>query len=309
MMQLYYFKDKHGNFGDDLNPWFWQNALDNFFDDDDHALLVGIGTLINHRAPGGRKKITLGSGVGYGNLPADLENWDFQLVRGPLSAQKLGLDEYHWITDPAVLVPSFLPLTDVKKKYAYSFLPHHGSDRVGDWQRLCNEAGLNYISPGMSPHDVFKEIKSSHILITEAMHGAIIADAYRTPWIPVKCSRHFSDFKWDDWMQSMGILATVSEIPCHYAGYTNQSFSTKFKSEVKHLLQSIGFRPAHWTPPVPRRSTNAAERKIIDKLKLCRDFPATLSDEKILADRIERFQEFLVKFAAEFGPNQTCSKR
>lgn len=307
-MQLYYFKDKHGNFGDDLNPWFWENALGDFFDDDDHCLLIGIGTLINHRAPSDRNKITLGSGVGYGNVPADLENWDFQLVRGPLSAQKLGLDQSRWITDPAVLVPSFLPLADIKKKHAYSFMPHHDSDRLGDWPRLCSEAGLNYISPGNSPHDVFKEIKSSHILITEAMHGAIIADAYRTPWIPVKSSQHFSDFKWADWMQSMSIHATVSELPCHYAGYTDQTLSTKIKSEIKHLLRSTGIRGAQWTLPVPRRSSNAMERDIIDKLKLCRDFPAMLSDDKIFAERVERFQEFLVKFAANFGPNVSCTR-
>ena len=136
IMRLYFFQDEYGNFGDDLNPWFWQNALGDVFDDQEDCLLVGIGTLINHRAPVGVKKITLGAGVGYGDPPTDLEYWDFQLVRGPLSAESLGLSDEHWITDPAVLVPSFLPLADVEKTHAVSFIPHHDSDRLGDWRRI-----------------------------------------------------------------------------------------------------------------------------------------------------------------------------
>jgi succinoglycan biosynthesis protein ExoV len=37
------------------------------------------------------------------------------------------------------------------------------------------------------------------------MHGAIIADYFRTPWIPVKISRKILDFKWHDWCESIDV--------------------------------------------------------------------------------------------------------
>jgi succinoglycan biosynthesis protein ExoV len=43
------------------------------------------------------------------------------------------------------------------------------------------------------------------------MHGAIIADLLRTPWVRVRCHGHFlegagvNDFKWADWGQSLGV--------------------------------------------------------------------------------------------------------
>lgn len=37
------------------------------------------------------------------------------------------------------------------------------------------------------------------------MHGAIISDAFRIPWIPVKCFPFIDEFKWLDFTSSMNI--------------------------------------------------------------------------------------------------------
>src|SRR3569623_1144475 len=41
--------------------------------------------------------------------------------------------------------------------------------------------------------------------MTEAIHGAIVADTLRVPWIPVACSPEVAPFKWIDWTQSLGL--------------------------------------------------------------------------------------------------------
>src|SRR5882762_4159193 len=118
-MLLYYHKDPKGNFGDDLNPWLWDRLLPGFFRGDfphepklrnacpdGETLFIGIGTLLNRdrNIPEGPRKIVFGSGSGYGPPPVIDASWDISCVRGPLTAEMLGLDKSLAVTDPAVLV-------------------------------------------------------------------------------------------------------------------------------------------------------------------------------------------------------------
>ena len=48
-MQLYYYVDPEGNFGDDLNPVIWRYFLSDFLNDDANTLFIGIGTILNNR--------------------------------------------------------------------------------------------------------------------------------------------------------------------------------------------------------------------------------------------------------------------
>src|ERR1019366_6854573 len=46
---------------------------------------------------------------------------------------------------------------------------------------------------------------SAKLVVAEAMHGAIVADTLRIPWIAVECSPEILPFKWVDWCQSMDL--------------------------------------------------------------------------------------------------------
>jgi hypothetical protein len=37
------------------------------------------------------------------------------------------------------------------------------------------------------------------------MHGAIIADTFRVPWVPISTRPSINTFKWLDWSESMGL--------------------------------------------------------------------------------------------------------
>jgi len=60
---------------------------------------------------------------------------------------------------------------------------------------------------------VLSEIQQSEVLLAEAMHGAIVADALRVPWVAVRMYSQFLDFKWNDWSQSINVPLTVATIP------------------------------------------------------------------------------------------------
>ncbi len=203
-MQLYYYHAPEGNFGDDLNLWLWPQLVPGLFDKNDGSLLIGIGTLLNHRVPEQLRKIVLGAGVGYGPVPQIDDRWDILSVRGPLSAFALGLDEGFSITDPAVLIRT-LGLPKEERRFDISFMPHHANAHRAPWRHYCQVASIRYIDPRSTITSVLKDIRQSRLVVTEAMHGAIVADALRIPWIPVRMYESINTFKWHDWCQSLGI--------------------------------------------------------------------------------------------------------
>jgi succinoglycan biosynthesis protein ExoV len=208
-MKLYYFDGKAreyktGNFGDDLNPWLWERLLPNVFDQNDTTIFVGIGTLLNERLPK-TTKIIFGSGVGYGEIPTVDQNWKTYFVRGPLSARALGFEESIGLTDPAILVRQFFNLNQ-DKEFKWSYMPHYHEAVFNEatWKQICESLAIHYISPTLPVEQVISEILRSEVLLTEAMHGAIVADALRVPWAAIKTKSNILDFKWNDWMRTIG---------------------------------------------------------------------------------------------------------
>jgi succinoglycan biosynthesis protein ExoV len=213
-MKLYYREVPRGNFGDDLNPWLWARLLPGFLDEDDNILFVGIGSILNDRIPDRPYKVVFGSGVGYGKLPLiSKQKWKIYCVRGPLSAERLGLPAAIGIGDAAVLVRS-LQMPKFDKVHKISYMPHQTSAALGNWEGICDEIGIHFIHPGKGVEAVMADILSSELLITEAMHGAIVADGFRVPWIPVRAYYQIPRFKWLDWCASIGLEYKPINLPC-----------------------------------------------------------------------------------------------
>lgn len=294
-MKLYYFKSEFGNFGDDLNPWLWDRLLPDFFDDDDRALFVGIGTLLNHKIPQKGRKIIVGSGMGYGDKPEVDDQWKFAFVRGPMTAQKLGLDRRLAITDGAVLL-KYVDLPRYKKTYKVSFIPHHVSAREGDWARVCRDAGVHYISPELSPDEMFEEMLKSEAIITEAMHGAICADILRVPWVPVVCYDHILEFKWKDWCASMDIAYAPIKLPAIWDQDRHAEGADLMKIQLKRRLRAWHLWNKKWQAP-PHREDATSE--YLDATKALSDLVDNLypmmSKDSVLEDRAERAMSRLQK--------------
>src|SRR5690606_38442374 len=107
------------------------------------------------------------------------------------------------VTDPAALVAR-MPRRAVPEgaRWKYAFMPHWQSE-AEDWADVCEAAGVAFIDPRWPTARVLAALDRTGVLLTEAMHGAIVADALRIPWIPVRTRQAIKPFKWEDWCQSM----------------------------------------------------------------------------------------------------------
>ena len=219
-MKYLFYSSPKGNFGDDLNPWLWPKLLGDVSSLPD-AFFLGIGSLLHGQSPllakaAGKRKIVFGTGVRpsptFSSFQVD-NSWDIRFLRGPLSAISLG-NRYEYIADGAYavrLVEDFRRLAAVDKRYETSLMPYFHSLDYLDWEAICRELGFHYISPRSEKgvEDTLREIAASRRLITEAMHGAILADVFRVPWhrfvfsTPHTEGAMVSDFKWKDWLFSI----------------------------------------------------------------------------------------------------------
>ncbi len=215
-MQPFHWESEHGNFGDDLNLWLWDFLLPGFRDVHPDVLLVGVGTVLNRDLlPWGRKKLVVGSGFGYGAPPdfSDRSEWDIRAVRGPLTADKLGLDAALGIVDPAVMAADMPDFQAVPKRHDALFVPHWESTVGGIWPTVCEAAGLAYVDPCGEAKAVIRAIAGARLVVAESMHAAILADALRVPWVAVTTSRNVNSFKWQDWAASLGLVYRPRRVP------------------------------------------------------------------------------------------------
>jgi len=251
-MEYIYFKDPKGNFGDDLNGWLWPQIFGEESLNKEDAFL-GIGSILfnNHKIItdlGDRKKIVFGTGIRpvYEAFKYD-KTWDIRFLRGPLSSYSFN-NKYDYITDAAYalrFIENFDSLKGMEKKYEVSIMPYFRSIKYFDWQSICDKLGYHYISP-LSENGVeftLKEIASSKCLITEAMHGAILADVLRVPWnryvltTPITEGPMVSEFKWMDWLYSIGLY----NVSTTFIKFNRKTFLNEWFKKISNNILDVEF--------------------------------------------------------------------
>lgn len=206
-MKLTYFTSDPTNFGDELNVIMWSELLpDGFLDEDSSELFLGIGSIIWDTLPETVIKHVMGSGYGgYSALPdVKRPDWNVVWVRGPRSAAMLRLDPKLAICDAATLLRA-TKLPEPAKGLNVGFMPHFESVKRGAWEKVCKLAGVTFLDPREDPVTLLSKIRGLKMVITEAMHGAIVADAMRVPWVPIIPFHPDHRMKWDDWAESLNI--------------------------------------------------------------------------------------------------------
>jgi len=217
-MRIVYYKDAVGNFGDDLNELIWPRLLPDDVRAAPDTVLVGIGSLLDQARfrdveTVGKRVFVLGSGAAYGRLPHDHARWTYCAVRGPLTASVIGHPEAA-VTDSAVLLarlPDLVPLS--QRRDEILFMPHHRTLVNSRWQTAAERAGMTFVDPQWTPDRILACYGRAKLVVTEAMHGAIVADTLRIPWIPVMISPEVSIFKWRDWAASLQLAYNPVALP------------------------------------------------------------------------------------------------
>ncbi|NWG87690.1 MAG: polysaccharide pyruvyl transferase family protein [Hydrogenophilaceae bacterium] len=224
------------NYGDRLNDIVWPHYLPGLLDDNQSELLVGIGSLLNHRLPQGPAKHIFGAGYGHGDVPEVDSTWNVVWVRGPLTAKTLNLSPDKAITDGGMLLADMYERA--AKEHDVSFIPHCSAEggALDELERICARAGINFINPNWPLDRVLRQINASRKLITEALHGAITADALRVPWLPVARSGVYS-FKWHDWLASMGMEYRPVGLPYRPSWISPELVPTKLQHHLIPLLR------------------------------------------------------------------------
>lgn len=277
-MKLYYFRSEAGNFGDDLNLWLWPRLLDQPFqgfchhsraersaNEREETLFLGIGTLLNDTVPDRPVKIVFGAGAGYGPPPALNERWRFLCVRGPLTARRLGLASDLAVTDPAVLV-RLCELPPPAERARFSYMPHVRSAQIELWRGVCQDLGVRFIHPGQGVERVIAEIRGTEILLTEAMHGAIVADALRVPWVPISSYDYINHFKWQDWCGSLRLSYRPVRLPALWSWPPDAGLHRRLEMALRRRWVAARLRRI-MKKPLPLLSSDRALESAVHRLQ------------------------------------------
>lgn len=204
-MILYRWRGTSTNFGDELNTILWPRLLPDFFDDDPSVAFLGIGSVLDRRHPPDRIKLVAGAGyAGYEGKPYLDPTWVIHWVRGHRTAAKLGLPASLAAGDPAIMVPQVFELT-AGPPTRIGFMPHFETAAAGNWTQATALAGLSLIDPRDPPWRILQAIGGCKLMLSEALHGAIVADALRVPWIAIRPMARIHHSKWLDWTETMGV--------------------------------------------------------------------------------------------------------
>lgn len=321
-MKVFYCKVDGGNFGDDMNGWFWDELFPEHSSIAPDTTLFGIGSILWRQNFIGHDKIlVMGSGSGYGVVPSELpKGAEIGFVRGPRTAELLGLAPEYAITDPAAMVSTFDGFQDFSTSGETVFIPHIGTAKLPlKWTRLAERAGVSYVSPAEDSQEVILKLARAQLVLAESLHGAIIADAFRVPFVPVCISPTFNTHKWQDWAESLemeidfqeflvGMKETrkrVSQIKKALFGHkslktedTSEGEAPKGTRVAAVVSQEEKAKARRWVS----RLSPAIEMMLVRDLKRAARLPGFLSTDKMLRTRqteiLNRIDEIRYRLAA-----------
>ncbi|MEE1923645.1 hypothetical protein V0R50_07910 [Pseudomonas sp. 148P] len=285
------------NVGDELNEWIWPALLGDI--QRDNVALLGIGTLLNEhfcrRLDNAEKIMVLGTGAGYGTPPALDGRWHFHAVRGLRTAQRLGLEAHLAIADSAYLLASLDWNATAGRRDSVVLVPHHRSLRYVDWNQVCEQAGMRFVSPLLPAPEFMSALTGARLVLTEAMHGAILADIVRVPWQGFSFGGQFNADKWHDWAEMFDLEPRIQRLSGFYdpARFSEgRPLRYHLGKIVKFHASRIGLGRSKWTRmTLPAFRMERAQERLVSELQALALQPGILSQDNMLQLRVDQLYE------------------
>ena len=207
------------NWGDDINTYFFEYVTGKKFIQLRYDFPLGryimIGSILSFFHLSG--SIVYGTGLMTASAPLHGKPDKIISVRGPLTRQALtqrGIDCPEHYGDPALLLPVFYTPSTSNKRYI-SIIPNVGTfwkpSSVVDEFVSAHQCRLIDMTHYTKWTDIIDAIASSSFVISESLHGLIVAETYNIPCIWVEFINHntpqFNDdwsFKYRDFYKSIG---------------------------------------------------------------------------------------------------------
>jgi len=289
----YFYRGEEKNFGDELNHYLLPRILPNFFDGNDDDLFLGVGSILFDSHPKEPRKIVLGSGYGgYTSKPTLDHKWHIFGVRGPRTAEALGIDQSLVIADLAAMLFRDRPLNPVKR-YKISFMPHFQSLARGHWPAAAAQAGVNFIDPRSDVETVLESIAASELILAEAMHGAIVADALRVPWTALLPLDPAHRFKWHDWAEALDVALSPRAIA--------PSSLFEWSENVRIAGKSLKRFTRHIEAPLRAAGAQHFTTRASESLRAASAFEPQLSPDTSIERAVSRFEEAIRNIRRDFG--------
>lgn len=182
------------NFGDDLNPFLWQELLGKRVRlvPRTQAHVLGMGSILEQAT---ERSLVAGSGFLRPPSPGARVPGNVLSVRGMLSAACV--ERPVLMGDPAVLSAILFPRSS-RPTRALGVVPH-----VSEVDECLAEApsGVEVIDVRRSPIEVVRRIAACKRIVSRSLHGLIVADAYEVPnvWIAPSARMAGGEFKFHDY--------------------------------------------------------------------------------------------------------------
>ncbi len=305
-MQVHYPVGSH-NVGDELNAWLWPHLLGDVFDED--IALLGVGTLLNEafsrRLSSAKRILVMGTGAGYGPIPSLDDRWKFYAVRGVRTARYLGLSDNLAVADAAYLLSSLDWPRSSSSRRRVVVVPHHRSLGFVDWAALCRDAGLIFVSPLLPANEFLRALSGADLVLSEAMHGAILADILRVPWSAFSFGRQFNADKWSDWSEMFALSLSITEFSGFYdpaCSARGRSFFHHASTRLKAEASRAGLGKAKWARVTPVGwPLGAAKALLVSALVKLSHSDGQLSSDRVIKARTDLLYERLNLLRHDLG--------
>jgi len=202
--------------GGPVVPAFWWDGHPNFGDDLTPMLLPRYGMVALHRSPRAAQLIGVGSLLEFVSSDYAGAIWGTGLmhdaahalpaatvlaVRGPLTAERIGMHTEPAYGDPGLLVARHVPRPVGDGRIAVVPHGHHRSHpRL---HRLIRQAGdeARTVDVHRRALPAVRDIAAARVVLTTSLHGLITADAYGIPavWTTLAPALGGGDFKFRDY--------------------------------------------------------------------------------------------------------------